>query len=146
MNIYLEKKYKERYLENNGFIDSYLCINAQTEIEHTEHDSSYTIIVVPQRKLKFPNKFINNSAHFELVINQNKTVVIDMQVGTVLTYSGYMLTHRQQLQKNDNECEPYVNIVSYNSKQLFGNIMESFRHDIHANKKTIASNNKLNLK
>ena len=52
MNICPERKYKERHLENNGFINSHLCINTQIEIEHMEHDSSYTIIAVPQQKLK----------------------------------------------------------------------------------------------
>ena len=126
MNIYPERKNKERHLEKNEIINSHLCINAQTEIEHMEHDSSYTIIAILQQKLKFSDKFINNSAHFKLAINQNKTVVIGMKAGTVFTYSGYMLTYRQQLQKNDNECEPFVNIISYNSKQLFGNLMESY--------------------
>ena len=53
-----------------------------------------------------------------------------MQQGTVFAYSGYMMTHRQQLRKRAKKGDPFINIVSYNSKQLFGNMMESFRRDI----------------
>ena len=48
IDIFPEKRYNDRPLENKGFINSHLCIDAQTEIPHTEHDSSYTIITVPQ--------------------------------------------------------------------------------------------------
>ena len=69
-----------------------------------------------------------------------------MQVGSVFTYSGYMVTHRQQLQKSDMECEPFVNIISYNSKWLFGNLIESFWREIHADKKNYSQQQKVKFK
>lgn len=51
----------------------------QTEIEHTEHDSSYTDIVVPnQNSTSAAN---GNNSHGKFCI--------------IFTYSGYMLTHWQ---------------------------------------------------
>ena len=56
IDIFPEKRYNDRPLENEGFINSHLCIDAQTEIPHTEHDSSYTIITVPQQNTKHKTK------------------------------------------------------------------------------------------
>ena len=63
-----------------------------------------------------------------------------MQPGTVFTYSGYMMTHRQQLRKRAKKGDPFINIVSYNSKRLFGNMMESFRRDIAEDKNSLEKN------
>ena len=58
-----------------------------------------------------------------------------MHPGTIITYSGYMLTHRQQIIDLDTLSIPFLNIVAYNSKRLFANLMESFRRDIKVDKK-----------
>ena len=39
-----------------------------------------------------------NRGSFELIINSDSTIVIPMAIGTILTYSGFLLTHRQQMQ------------------------------------------------
>ena len=44
----------------------------------------------------------------------------------------YSLTTNLQL---DDCLYPFINIVSYNSKRLFSNLMESFRRDIYMDKK-----------
>ena len=46
MEIYLDHEYSKIILENSGFINSHLCLNAQTVVDHTEQDSSYTVITV----------------------------------------------------------------------------------------------------
>ena len=135
MEIYPEKKYKEKELENNGFINVHFCINAATEMEHTEHDSSYTVIMVPNQDNSSTANGIHAPGRFELVINKSTTMLINMYPGIMFTYSGYMLTHRQQLNRNLKESEDFVNIISYNSKRLFCNIIESFRRDIQEDKK-----------
>ena len=122
LDVYLEKKYEEWHLENNGFVNSHLCINAQTGIAHTEHDSSYTIITVPpQKKTSLATNGKYCLARFELVINCYTTVVNGMYPGVMFSYSGYILTHRQQLNKSRSNNEIFTNIVSYNSKRLFSN-------------------------
>ena len=60
-----------------------------------------------------------------------------MKIGTVFTYLAYMLTHRQQIAHENSDNDPLINIVSYNSKRLFSNMMESFRRDISQDKKSI---------
>ena len=62
-----------------------------------------------------------------------------MKPGTIFTYSGYMMTHQQQFKKKLNRKESFVNIVSYNSKRLFSNMMESFCRDIGEDKKRSAT-------
>ena len=139
LDIQPEKKYKDKHLENNGFINSHLCINAQTEIAHTEHDSSYTVIAVPPQistSLATNGKYC--LARFELVINSYTSIVIPMYPGVMFSYSGYMLTHRQQLNRNRCNNEIFTNVVSYNSKRLFSNLMESFRREIKQDKKTLS--------
>ena len=140
LDIFPEKKREDRHMENNGFINSHLCINAQTEIAHTEHDSSYTVIAVPQQKdtsLATNGKYC--LARFEFVVNSYTSVVIPMYPGVIFSYSGYMLTHRQQLNKSRSNNEIFTNVVTYNSKRLFSNLMESFRRDNKEDKKTLSS-------
>ena len=124
------RRFDNRYLENNGFINSHLCVNAETEIEHTKHDSSYTVIAVPSQNMITSNKINYNCATFQFFFNISQILVVNMKPGTIFTYSGYMMTHQQQFKKKLNRKESFVNIVSYNSKRLFSNMMESFRHDI----------------
>ena len=105
-----------------------------------EHDSSYTIITVPPQNEN--SKLTNGKyslARFELVINSYTTIVIGMYPGVIFSYSGYMLTHRQQLNKSRKDNEMFVNVVSYNSKRLFSNLMESFRCEIKEDKKSTGS-------
>ena len=135
LDIFPEKSYEERPVEHNGYINSHLCINAQTQLPHTEHDSSYTLITVPQQN-KVKKVKGNNKARFEFIMNESQTIVVSMRPGTVFSYSGYMLTHRQQIIEGAEDSEPLINIVSYNSKRLFNNLMESFRREIHADKST----------
>jgi len=114
-------------LFKNGYVNSHLCLNAETREFHTECDSSYTIISVPSQLSRSNEKGEFNKGHFEMKINEKKILVIPMSVGTTFTYSGFMLSHRQQIYRGNNSVRPFVNIVSYNSKRLFNNMMESFR-------------------
>ena len=61
-----------------------------------------------------------------------------MKIVTIFINSAYLLTHRQQITQKNNDNEPLINIVSYNFKSLFSNVMESFQRDIFADKKSIA--------
>ena len=74
---------------------------------------------------------IYNKAEFELNINANETIVIPLEIGTTLVYSGYLLSHRQQIRRQNDSVAPFVNIVTYNSKKMFNHLMESFRREIN---------------
>ena len=97
MEIYPDCKYSERFVENNGFINSHLCLDAQTSVEYTEPDSLYTLIIVPKQSKRAKDSGTKNARKFELIINESKTIIIHMSIGTIFTYSAYMLTHQQQI-------------------------------------------------
>ena len=76
-----------------------------------------------------------NIAKFELNLNNDSMMIIPMDVGTVFTYSGFLLTHRQQIHNETSSAPPFINIVSYNSKRLFENMLQSFRRYLEDNEK-----------
>ena len=115
------------YNFKKGYVNSHLCLNAETRTYHTECDVSYTVVAVPSQPSKFGNEGEVNKGHFEFQINNEFIVVIPMKVGIVFSYSGFMLTHRQQIYRKDQTMSPFINIVLYNSKRLFNNMVTSFR-------------------
>ena len=127
LNVFEERNKDDDILPTSGFLNYNLCINAETEQAHTECDSSYTIICVPNQNLNSHVPGNKNTAHFQFVVNPETTISVPLNVGTILTYSGYLLTHRQKILNKDPNQNPFINIVSYNSKRLFENMMESFR-------------------
>ena len=140
MNIHETGNEEERNIQRQGFLSCHLCLNAQTNDLHTEPDASYTVISVSQRIKSLTNAEKTNKAQFEFMLNGQEILIIPMHPGTIISYSGYMLTHRQQLVNFDPLALPFVNIVAYNSKRLFANLMESFHRDIKADKKSLRSN------
>ena len=123
----LRRKKKDRKIADYGFVNYNLCLNAQTKEKHTECDASYTIISVPIQMEKKVNLVRKNKGKFEMNINENCTFIIPMDAGTCFTYSGFLLTHRQQIHMLSEQANPFLNIVSYNSKRLFENTLQSFR-------------------
>ena len=69
------------------------------------------------------------------MLNIDQIIIVPMHPGTIITYSGYMLTHRQQIIDLNTLSILFLNIVAYNSKRLFANLMESLRRDIKVDKK-----------
>ena len=120
----------DNHLLKNGFINSFLCINACTGNYHTEMDSSYTILCVPKQKQEVSKNQKKNIGQFELFMNDNKIMIIPMKIGTIITYSGYMVTHRQQVRNLCHESHPFINLAKYNSRRLFAHMLESFRRNI----------------
>ena len=75
----------------------YSFIFAETLERYTECDLSYTIKVVQQHCIE---KILNdcfNMGKFELNTGSGNVVVIGLDVGVELIYSGYLLTHRYQI-------------------------------------------------
>ena len=104
-----------------------LCLNAQTEHKHTECDASYIVISVPSQLGKVISKQKTNKGRFEFNLNENRTFIIPMEIGTSFIYSGFLLTHHQQIHNLSYDINTFVNVVSYNSKRLFENMLQSFR-------------------
>ena len=129
-DLHPESDTKELELQKSGILNAHLCLNAQTKLQHTECDSSYTVISVPRQVERRINHQNFNIGEFELNISNGKNIVIPLKIGTILVYSGYLLTHRQQIRKKNDNVSPFVNIVSYNSEKLFNHLMQSFRREI----------------
>ena len=71
-----------------------------------------------------------NKAEFEFNISEDEAFVIPLDVGVTLVYSGFTLTHQQQIRQLNEDVRPFINIVSYNSQKMFNHLMESFRREI----------------
>jgi len=126
----------EYKLSQHGILNTHLCLNAETRKKHTECDSSYTIICVPLQPRACNEKGTHNIAEFELNISEDEAFVIPLDPGTILVYSGYLLTHRQQIRKRNENVKPFINIVSYSSQKLFRHLMQSFRREVKENTET----------
>ena len=127
LDVFDERNRNDTKLATNGILNYNLCLNAETEQAHTECDSSYTIICVPNQIERKARSGYKNCGSFEFIVNSNCTITVPMYVGTILVYSGFLLTHRQQIRNKDAQFPPFVNMVTYNSKRMFENVMESFR-------------------
>ena len=134
-NLFDEHQTDQMFLQKNGILNAHLCLNAQTKMKHTECDSSYTTITVPPHDIETTNTGIYNKAEFEFNLTDDEAIIIPLDIGTTLIYSGFMLTHRQQIRKMNENMKPFVNIVLYNSQKMFNHLMESFRRDIKISNK-----------
>lgn len=121
-----KKKRMEKFIEL-GLSNLHYCVNAETEKFHTEQDQSYTVITVPQQHDMNWKK--GNGANFEFYINSETTIFLQMIPNTSFMYSGYLLTHRQQLSSTKKQKSSFINIATYCSKRLFNNMSKSLeRH------------------
>ena len=114
-------------LADSGFIVFNLCLNAQTS---EDIRSVMYLIRWYQFLINYPKKHLQekiNKGKFEININEHCTINTPIEVGTSFAYSGFLLTHQQQIHNESDEIPPLVNIVSYNSERLFENMLESFR-------------------
>ena len=127
IDAFPEKDKEDCKIAEYGFLNFNLCLNTQTAIKHTECDASYTIISVPVQLEKKVNLARKKQGKFELNINEELTFLIPMDIGTCFTYSGFLLTHRQQIYMLTDRANPFINIVSYISKHLIKNMLHSFR-------------------
>ena len=73
----------------------------------------------------FHGKFFESDKQ-KVFTNEDCVVNIPMVIGTSFAYSGYLLSHRQQIHNETTDMAPFVNIAGYNSKRLFENMLQSF--------------------
>ena len=113
----------------NGIVNSHLCVNAFTAQRHTELDSSYTLISVPNQLDPEWNK-VCTKFHFH--IQPNKQIIIPMKEKVCFVFSGYMLTHNQSnnVQVENNDDIQFINIATYSNKRLFDNMKKSLKRTL----------------
>ena len=88
LNVFKDRNQEDIKLASNDLMNYNICLNTETEQQHTKCNLSYTTICVPNQILnkgKYKNK---NSGSFKFVINPQATIAIPMCVVTILNYSG----------------------------------------------------------
>ena len=109
-----------------GARQSQICVNASTDILHTERDCTYTLISVPQQKLKRSKK-PKMDLMFIFQLNSDKSITLPLKVGLSLIFSGLFLTHYQHYPNHQgNNDEPCYNGASYGNTKLLSHLHCSF--------------------
>ena len=106
-------------LSNFRLYAAQVCINAETKYFHTEMDQGPTFIAVP-----FQERVRENRFNFIFRINNTKHIQLRMIPGTSFLFSGCLLTHRQECEKNGKTN--FFNVASFCNKRLFDHIRQSF--------------------
>jgi hypothetical protein len=102
---------------SDGCFQSCICINAETQTYHTEHDCTYTMITIPSQTHTKKSTIVYDFL-FELTSKQS--INIPLEAGVSFIFSGLFLKHRQN--KSHGICtadNTFFNIASYGNKKLF---------------------------
>ena len=70
MHLYNENEVENHCLPDFGFLNCHVCFNAETAIEHTECDSSYTMITVPMQPITTSNNGNFNNGVFQFLLEK----------------------------------------------------------------------------
>ena len=125
LNLYESDDIKHQ-LPEYGYLNCHICFNTGTEIDHTECDSLYTIITVPNQPVMASKHQNFNNGVFQFVVDKDEVVTLQMKPGVSFCYSGFPLTYQQQIYNKANDHPAFMNIVTYNSRMVFEHVMESF--------------------
>lgn len=104
-----------------NFISTNFCTDAHTKILHTELDCCFTLLFVP------PQRKSGRKVHFHIQLDGEKDLYLEMSPQVCLTYSAYLLTHRQSLEinegvdNNESNGQKFYNVAAYSSQRLFNN-------------------------
>ena len=113
-NLHVEKENLKPYMS------SQINLNTRTINSHTELDASYTLIHVPKQHSN------NNPFYFYFQLDgKNNDLKIKLNSGVTLSYSSYILTHSQRLNRKLNDDDYFINISSYLSDSLYNSIVKS---------------------
>jgi hypothetical protein len=117
-------KERHRPLGSSGFPSGFVCINAYTEIIHTEPDHTYTMIYCPPQEGLRYNDPSGTTFNFYLdgvddddndCTKENKLkVTIPLNIGTSIFFSAFFLSHRQERHSNI----PLLNLGAYGNQKV----------------------------
>ena len=97
----------EMNIQKKGFVNTHLYLNTQTLTKHTECGSSYTIIFIPPHEKEATSHGKFNKGEFGFNLTEECSLVLPLEVGTILVYSAYLLNYRQQVKKINHEIKPF---------------------------------------
>ena len=101
-----------------NFFAMHLNSNMSTSIPHTECDTTYTIIGVPNQKDK-PN------LRFCMTMTETTKLWLSMDCGDCHCYSAYLMTHSQKC--NSNVKHGNINISAYSPKRFWENYCTTYK-------------------
>ena len=84
LHLYHESDHIKHQLLEYGYLNCHICFNAETEIEHTECDSSYTIITLPNQPVKSSKQQNYNSGVFQFVVNKEEVDYIVNEIWCII--------------------------------------------------------------
>ena len=114
---------KESQASTNGCYQSSICVNAETQEYHTEHDCTYTLISVPNQS-KSKEETMRYDFLFDLTPKQ--VINIPLNAGVTFMFSGLFLKHRQNKSEEvSTKDNTFFNIASYGNKRLFYHIRKT---------------------
>ena len=113
---------------SDGLWQSNLSVNALTEEFHTEDDSTYTGIKIPNQE----HEQKLSKYHFVLNFSNKHNVAIQLIAGTTFLFSGKLSTHRQSCNvEYDPKKELFINFGFYGTNKLFTYLKDSFMRKIN---------------
>ena len=116
MNI--ESPLQKTKANESGCWASSICVNAETQILHTENDCTYTIICAP-RQMEITSKY-----EFNFCFNSTNNLSIVMNSGVSFMFSGLLLQHKQY-KLNPNNDEIFYNFSAYGNQRLLRHLKQT---------------------
>ena len=126
--FYIQTDFKDINLRENlgsinGCWQSSICVNAETQEYHTEHDCTYTLISIPNQSKSKESKM---KYDFLFNLTDKQSINIHLKPGVSFMFSGLFLKHRQNKSNTiSNSDEPFFNIASYGNKRLFHHLRKT---------------------
>ena len=111
----------------NGVWQSCTCVNAETEVFHTEQDCTYTVVSIPNQSKEIVKEVSkDHNYHFLFKVRDKCLIGIPLEAGVTFLFSGNLLTHRQHCRQTTSVEENSVfNFASYGNKNLCNNLKQS---------------------
>ena len=105
-----------------------ICVNATTEIFHTEKDVTYTLISIPGQVYENHELMRRKPSFFLFDFNADTKIAIRMNQFVSFVFSGEMLTHRQHCSDNKSNVKlyPFFNIGCYGNEKLYHHLRKLF--------------------
>ena len=80
----------------NGIWQSCICVNAETEVFHTEQDCTYTVIWIPKQSKEIAKEVSkDHNCRFLFKVRDKCLIGIPLEADVTFLFSGSLLTHRQ---------------------------------------------------
>ena len=123
----------QNHMINENCCTAYVCSNAKTLQFHREQDASYTVIGVPYFTDEVLCGLDDYKFQFQWKVGQNDLDGVDIKLipGTVLAYSGMLISHRQVL-----DCDnkgSFLNLSSYHNSKILCNMLAKIKKSSKTN-------------